>query len=84
MATRIINYYRPLVPRDRSLSPSPHAYSEPPELPYGSLVYVGGSDSPFLGVIRPGGCLQVIEHTLAFLPFLFIVSNFKFTYQSVK
>ncbi|VDQ01231.1 unnamed protein product [Trichobilharzia regenti] len=61
MATRIINYYRPLVPRDRSLSPCPHAYNEPPELPYGSLVYVGGSDSPFLGVIRPGGCLQVIQ-----------------------
>ncbi|CAH8545195.1 unnamed protein product [Schistosoma rodhaini] len=64
MATRIINYYRPLVPRDRSLSPSPHAYSEPPELPYGSLVYVGGSDSPFLGVIRPGGCLQTVENSM--------------------
>ncbi|CAH8845943.1 unnamed protein product [Trichobilharzia szidati] len=64
MATRIINYYRPLVPRDRSLSPCPHAYNEPPELPYGSLVYVGGSDSPFLGVIRPGGCLQTVENSM--------------------
>lgn len=55
----MINYYRPLNPRDRALSPHPNALNEPPDLPYGSLVYVSGSDSPFLGAIRPGGYLQV-------------------------
>ncbi|KAA3676946.1 transcription initiation factor TFIID subunit 1 [Paragonimus westermani] len=59
MASRVINYYRPLTPRDRSLSPAPNASGEPPSLPYGSLVYVSGTDSPFLGAIRPGGYLQV-------------------------
>ncbi|KAG5445975.1 Transcription initiation factor TFIID subunit 1 [Clonorchis sinensis] len=64
MASRIINYYRPLYPRDRALSPAPHASSDPPNLPYGSLVYVTGTDSPFLGVIRPGGCLQTLENNM--------------------
>ncbi|TPP67234.1 Transcription initiation factor TFIID subunit 1 [Fasciola gigantica] len=64
MASRVINYYRPLNPRDRSLSPAPHASNEPPDLPYGSLVYVSGTDSPFLGVIRPGGCLQTLENNM--------------------
>ncbi|KAF6779571.1 hypothetical protein AHF37_01021 [Paragonimus kellicotti] len=64
MASRVINYYRPLTPRDRSLSPAPNASGEPPNLPYGSLVYVSGTDSPFLGAIRPGGYLQTLENNM--------------------
>nr|CDS28243.1 transcription initiation factor TFIID subunit 1 [Hymenolepis microstoma] len=64
MATRLVNYYRPLVPKDPSLSPDPAGNSTPPDLPYGSLVNVGSTDSPFLGVIRPGGCLQSMENNM--------------------
>lgn len=64
MATRLVNYYRPLVPKDPSLSPDPAGNSSPPDLPYGSLVNVGSTDSPFLGVVRPGGCLQSMENNM--------------------
>ncbi|VDD79558.1 unnamed protein product [Mesocestoides corti] len=49
MATRLVNYYRPLLPKDPSLSPDPAGNNSPPDLPYGSLVNVGSTDSPFLG-----------------------------------
>ncbi|VEL36033.1 unnamed protein product [Protopolystoma xenopodis] len=71
MATRVINYYRPLHPKDPSLSPAIGYSSEPPDLPYGSLVYVGRNDSPFLGVIRPGGCLQALENNMFRSPIFF-------------
>ncbi|KAL5968160.1 Transcription initiation factor TFIID subunit 1 [Taenia solium] len=64
MATRLVNYYRPLLPKDPSLSPDPAGNSSPPDLPYGSLVNVGNTDSPFLGVVRPGGCLQSMENNM--------------------
>nr|VZI42241.1 unnamed protein product [Spirometra erinaceieuropaei] len=64
MATRLVNYYRPLHPRDPSLSPDPAANNSPPDFTYGSLVYVGSTDSPFLGVVRPGGCLQSLENNM--------------------
>ncbi|VDL96352.1 unnamed protein product [Schistocephalus solidus] len=68
MATRLVNYYRPLHPRDPSLSPDPAANNSPPDFTYGSLVYVGSTDSPFLGVVRPGGCLQVGSSFAAVTP----------------
>ncbi|KAL3320834.1 Transcription initiation factor TFIID subunit 1 [Cichlidogyrus casuarinus] len=64
MATRLINYYRPMAPKDPSLSPDRNATAAPPDLQFGSVVYVGSTDSPFLGTVRPGGYLQTLENNM--------------------